>query len=110
MSNDSKAIGTDMVDNILIDAGRALSKLVRDYDSFEDGEGVYRINDLGEYVSAYDFETYWEQFPEWYRMAWMLADNGQYSFDDVAAMTIEEVEAAYKSPDFYPEYAFYTEI
>ena len=40
--------------------------------------------------------------------AWMLADNGQYTSDDVAAMTILDIFRAYNSPDFNPEFAFYT--
>ncbi len=38
----------------------------------------------------------------------MLTDNGQYTSDDVAAMTILDIFRAYNSPDFNPEFAFYT--
>lgn len=39
----------------------------------------------------------------------MLADNGQYTSDEVSRMSVEEIEAAYGDPGFYPEHAFYTE-
>lgn len=39
----------------------------------------------------------------------MLADNGRWSAAEVAAMSPEEIEAAYGDPAFEPEVAFYTE-
>lgn len=41
--------------------------------------------------------------------AWLLADNGQFASEDVSRMSVHEIERAVASPDFYPEYAFYTE-
>ena len=39
----------------------------------------------------------------------MLAGNGQYSPAAIGAMSPQEIEAAYDSPDFCPEFAIYTE-
>lgn len=77
--------------------------------AFEPYEGVYRICDVGFYVSEDDFDFIWSEYPDWWRMAWMLADNGQYSEDDVIRMTVEEVTEKYFDPRFEPEVAFYTE-
>ena len=84
-----------------------LRKLVRE--EFEPYAGVYRINDFGDYVAEADFDDFWASRPAWHRMAWMLADNGQYSSEDVADMSVAEIESAYDDPDFEPEFAFYTE-
>ena len=76
--------------------------------AFEPNEGVYRLDDMGSYVSEADFESYWDGKPEWRRKAWMLADNGAYTEADVAAMSVGQIEKAYDDPCFEPEYAFYT--
>lgn len=99
-------IGREAVDAVL-EIGEGLFALVKD--SFGPHEGVYRISDAGEYVPAFDFESFWADYPGWMRNAWMLADNGQYTSDDVAAMTEHDISYAYHSPWFYPEFAFYTE-
>lgn len=104
--NNEKPIGKNVLQEIL-DKPYEAFKNVQRFD-FEPYEGIYRLGDCWGYVSESEFETYWEQFPEWHRKAWMLADNGQYDFDDVANMTISEINDAYDDPNFYPEYAFYT--
>lgn len=69
----------------------------------------YRVSDCGDYVTVDAWEDVWAGRPAWYPLAWLLADNGQYSSDDVAAMTVDEIVAAACDPDFYPEYAYFTE-
>lgn len=105
-ANNEKPIGKNTLDEILVNAYNALTPLQKD--EFEPYDGIYCLGDCWGYVSEDDFETYWEQFPEWHRMAWMIADNGQYKNEDVAAMTIPEIIDTYNDPDFEPEYAFYT--
>ena len=78
-------------------------------EDFGPNEGVYRINDCGGYVSEEDWANVWADHPAWWQDAWLLADNGQFTSEDVSRMTIHEIERAVTSPDFYPEYAFYTE-
>lgn len=100
------AIGTAIMDQILAVTDE-LRACVRD--KFEPYEGVYRLNDMGEYVSEEDWLNTWAAYPLWWLHAWMLADNGQYTSAQVSAMSVEEIEAAYGDPAFEPEYAFYTE-
>lgn len=99
-------LGTDGMDAVFWRA-----ELLQDYvkDQFEPHQGVYRINDFGEYVSEDAWHRVWGTVPAWAEKAWMLADNGQYTRAEVAAMTLDEIEAAYDDPDFEPKYAFYTE-
>lgn len=70
---------------------------------------VYRLNDFGMYVTEETWDRYWKKQPQYHEMAWMLSDNGQYSAEDVAEMSIIQIREAYKSPDFDPEFAYYTE-
>lgn len=100
------AIGTATMDQILAVTDE-LRACVRD--KFEPYEGVYRLNDMGEYVAEEDWENVWADRPDWWPHAWLLADNGQYTSDEVSRMSVEEIETAYNDPGFYPEYAFYTE-
>lgn len=100
------AIGTAVMQQIL-DVTDELGARVRD--EFEPYEGVYRLNDMGEYVAEEDWLNVWADRPSWWPHAWMLADNGQHTSDEVSRMSVEEIEAAYGDPTFEPEYAFYTE-
>ena len=100
------AIGSETMGRIL-DVTDELRACVRD--EFEPYEGVYRLNDMGEYVSEEDWLNVWAAHPGWWPHAWMLADNGQHTSDEVSRMSVEEIEAAYNDPGFYPEFAFYTE-
>ena len=100
------AIGREIMDQIL-DVTDELHAYIRD--EFEPHEGVYRLNDFGEYVSEKDWLKVWGGHPTWWPKAWLLADNGQYTSDEVSAMSIAEIEAAYSDTTFYPEYAFYTD-
>lgn len=99
-------IGTATMDQIIAVTDE-LRSCVRD--QFEPYEGVYRLNDMGEYVSEEDWENVWADRPSWWPHAWMLADNGQYTSAQVSAMSVEQIEAAYDDPAFEPEYAFYTD-
>ena len=99
-------IGIRTMDAILAVTDELAACVAEDFGS---NEGVYRINDRGDYVTAENWESVWANHPSWWPDAWLLADNGQYSVDDVAAMTVHEIERAVASPDFYPEYAYYTE-
>ncbi len=101
------AIGEQSMDRIL-DVTDELEAYVRE--KFEPYEGVYRLNESGEYVSESDWLDVWEGRPAWWRKAWMLADNGQYTASAVAAMSVAEIERAYDDQRFEPEYAFYTEV
>lgn len=100
------AIGTAVMQQILAVTDE-LRSCVRD--QFEPYEGVYRINDMGEYVSEEDWLNVWAGYPSWWPHAWILADNGQFTSDEVSRMGVEEIEAAYADPAFEPEYAYYTE-
>ncbi|WP_317415966.1 hypothetical protein [Thermophilibacter provencensis] len=100
------AIGTAVMQQILAVTDE-LRACVRD--EFEPFEGVYRLNDMGEYVSEEDWENVWADRPSWWPKAWMLADNGQFTSDEVSRMSVEEIEAAFNDPAFEPEYAYYTE-
>ena len=100
------AIGNAVMQQIL-DVTDELWACVRP--SFAPLAGVYRIDDFGAYVSEEDWENVWADRPDWWPHAWLLADNGQYTSDEVSRMSVEEIEAAYNDPGFYPEYAFYTE-
>ena len=100
------AIGSEAMGRIL-DVTDELRACVRD--EFAPFEGVYRINDFGEYVAEEDWLNVWADRPSWWPKAWMLADNGQHTSDEVSHMSVEEIEAAYDDPAFEPEYAFYTE-
>lgn len=39
----------------------------------------------------------------------MLADNGQFSAEQVGRLSVEQIEALFDSPAFEPEYAYYTD-
>lgn len=101
------AIGEQSMNRIL-DVTDELQACVRE--KFEPHEGVYRLNDSGEYVSESDWLNVWEGHPTWWQKAWMLADNGQYTASAIAAMSVAEIERAYDDPCFEPQYAFYTEV
>lgn len=79
----------------------------QDWDDLPVG-GCYRIDDLGNYVTEADWDTVWAGH-ELEKQAWMLSDNGQYSRDQVAAMTPAEIKNTYASEDFRPDIAYYTE-
>ena len=93
--------------NEILGVSQELREHVRE--EFTPCEGVYRIDDCGEYVTEQDWLGVWATYPSWWQDAWLLTDNGQYSFDEVAQMTVGEIRAAVADPTFCPEHAFYTE-
>lgn len=101
-----RPIGKELLDQIM-EAGSELRRYIRE--DFADGEDVYRVTDFAEYVSAKDWEQVWSKYPPFWEEAWQLADNGQYSSDEVARMSIAEIDAAFNDPAFYPEYTYFTE-
>ena len=102
----SNAIGKRTMDAIL-EVTDELRERVRD--SFTPCEGIYRINDFGEYVSEEDWENVWADYPSWWPHAWLLADNGQFTADQVSRLSVDEIEAIFNSAAFEPEFAYYTE-
>lgn len=93
--------------NRILDVTVELKARVRS--GFEPYQGVYRLNDLGEYVSEEDWQSVWAGRPDWWPKAWMLADNGQFSAEQVGRLSVEQIVALFDSPAFEPEYAYYTD-
>ncbi len=109
----NQPVGEEFMDTVN-DIASNLSDHQQDWDDLPIG-GCYRINDFGDYVTEDDWDEVWDGHPL-EEKAWMLADNGRYTSDDVARMTPAEIEAAYDEGDIYtdtyeqhPTYAFYTE-
>ena len=102
----SDAIGKQTMDAII-----AVTDELHGYvrNSFAPCEGIYRINDFGEYISEEDWESAWADHPAWWPKAWMLADNGQFTADQVSRLTVKEIEVLFNSAAFEPEFAYYTE-
>lgn len=99
-------IGKRAMDQIL-DVTVELKARIRP--SFEPYEGVYRLNDFAEYVSEGDWDEVWSRYPGWWPHAWMLADNGQFTSEQISCISVEEIEQLFDSPAFEPEYAYYTD-
>lgn len=106
-------VGNEFIDNANTIA-EGLFERKQDWDDLPIG-GCYRINDFGDYVTEDDWDEVWDGHPL-EEKAWMLADNGRYTGDDVAQMSPSEIEAAYDEGDIYtdtydqhPTYAYYTE-
>ncbi len=68
---------------------------------------VYRINE-SDYVDYGVWERYWEDKPEIERDIWIVADNGQYSTEDLVGMPPEKISAIVESDDFEPENTYCT--
>lgn len=109
----TKPVGNEFIDNANSIA-EELFERKQDWDDLPIG-GCYRINDFGDYVTEEDWDEVWDGHPL-EEKAWMLADNGRYTSDDVAKMSPDEIEAAYDEGDIYtdtydqhPAYAYYTE-
>ncbi|RSX49771.1 hypothetical protein [Bifidobacterium castoris] len=101
----TRPVGDRFMDDVN-DIAEGLFDRRQDWDTLPVG-GCYRINDWGDYVAESDWSDVWDGHPL-EEKAWMLADNGEYSSDDVAHMTPAEIEATYDA-GFEPEVAFYTE-
>lgn len=100
------AIGTAVMQRIL-DVTDELWACVRP--SFAPLAGVYRIDDFGAYVAVEDWLNVWAGYPAWWPHAWLLADNGQFTAEQVSRLSIEQIEALFESPAFEPEFAYYTD-
>ena len=102
----SESIGHNIMSEIL-DVTVELKARIRA--CFEPYEGVYRLNDMAEYISEADWDKVWSRYPSWWPHAWLLAENGQFTAEQVSRCTVEQIEALFASPAFEPEYAFYTD-
>lgn len=102
----SEPIGKKTMDAIL-DVTDELRARVRP--RFEPYEGVYRLNDMAEYVSERDWDEVWSRYPSWWPHAWMLAENGQFTAEQIGRCTVDEIEELFASPAFEPEHAYYTD-
>ena len=103
-------IGGKSLTDIMNHVADKLMPLAAGWDQLLCPGGVYRMCDGGDYVYEDVWDSYWAKRPEWQMKAWQLTDNGQYSFEDVARMSIPEIEEAFNDPDFCPEFTYYTEI
>ena len=77
------------------------------YDEFAYYQPVF-CNENGDAVSERDWDAFWSKYPEWYEKGYILADNGEYSFMDVAYMDPEEICEAYKKSEGSCENVYYT--
>ena len=67
-----------------------------------------RLGDEG-YVTIEAWDAFWRDRPDWEQAAWMLADNGQFTSEQISRLTVEQIEQLFDSPAFEPEYAYYTD-
>lgn len=75
----------------------------------EEGTPVFICKDCaGEVIREEGWNAIWKGCPEWWEKAYMLADNGQYFDEDVAAMSHAEIFQIYYSRDFNPEFCYFT--
>ncbi len=77
------------------------------YDDFSYGQPVF-CNENGDAVSERDWDAFWSKYPEWYEKAYMLADNGEYSFVELAYMDPKEINDAYDGSKCLCENVYYT--
>lgn len=82
-------------------------KFGKPYDEFVYGQPVF-CKEGGDAVSERDWDIFWLNYPEWYEKAYILADNGEYSFIDVAYMDPEEICKAYERSEGSCENVYYT--
>ena len=73
-------------------------------------ESGYIDVESGEWLSDRDFASFWETRPHpvLEMRAWMIADNGQLTEEEVCEMTPKEISAFYLSDGFEPEYVYWT--
>lgn len=83
-TTNSLPVGEQFIDNANTIA-EGLFERKQDWDDLPIG-GCYRINDFGDYVTEEDWDEVWDGHPL-EEKAWMLADNGRYTSDDVAKMS-----------------------
>ena len=88
------------------EAGETLRGMVEDIAPFAP---CYRIGDFGEYVTEATWDAFWRARPTWMEAVFMLADNGTYTSDEVAKMTLARAMAAYRDPSTEFDIAYRTE-
>ena len=98
-------VGNEAV-GIACEAGEALRGQVED---IAPCAPCYRIDDFGEYVTETTWDAFWRARPAWMEAVFMLADNGTYTSDEVAKMTLARAMAAYRDPSTEFDIAYYTE-
>lgn len=102
-------IGTDTMEAIDKAAEELCDYIIKDNCGLEPYANVYRIDDAGHYVTEENWTKIWSQYPSWWEKAWMLADNGDYDWHDVADMSIEEITEAYECDDLALDVVFCTQ-
>ena len=104
---DYTSIGKDVLDAIYDHYNKhAICILAEDV---EEGAPIFVSKGCtGEVVLEKDWNAIWNGCPNWWEMAYMLADNGQYFDEDVAAMSPAEIFQIYNSHDFNPEFCYFT--
>lgn len=107
-------IGEDVVNDIEVMANTGLSHFIKK--SFEPCEGVYRIDDFGDYVPYEDWRKFWSAFPEWCEWVFFLHDNAHsddywnFTTEVLGGLTPIEIGEQYDaSSDYDIDFVFYTE-
>lgn len=108
MEESEYAVGIEFVRMIEGLADEKLWKqFSKPYDDFSYGQPVF-CNEDGDAVSERDWDAFWSKYPEWYEKAYMLADNGEYSFAELAYMDPKEINDAYEGSKCLCENVYYT--
>lgn len=76
---------------------------------FSPSEGIYRINDCGDYVSEEDFEFVFSTYSLWIKYAYLLVVNNFFSLEEICQKSLEEIEKFLNSESFNPDICYYTE-
>lgn len=101
------------MNGVIIDAGmmgaidlaaEELWEHVRPSDEYEEGEGIYFIDELGDCVPERGWEEVWGRHPEHWRKIWQVAGDME-----VVGMSVREVMRIWDDPDWTPDVRFYTE-
>lgn len=107
-------IGEAVVNDIEVMANTGLSHFIKK--SFEPCEGVYRIDDFGDYVPYEDWWKFWSAFPEWCEWVFFLHDNAHsddywnFTTEVLGGLTPIEIGEQYDaSSDYDIDFVFYTE-
>lgn len=102
------------MNDIEVIANTGLSHFIKK--SFEPCEGVYRIDDFGDYVPYEDWRKFWSAFPEWCEWVFFLHDNAHsddywnFTTEVLGGLTPIEIGEQYDaSSDYDIDFVFYTE-
>jgi hypothetical protein len=77
-------------------------------EDFEEGEWYVAYPVMDKYLASEDWNFAWAKYPEWYRVVYMLTDNGQYEDEDVAEMTMLDAFDAFHDEEFDPQVVYWT--